>query len=544
MSRLLIVSNRLPVTVRARRGRRRGGRAAAPAGSPPGCAAPHETARRALDRLARAELATSPAGARRRRGPSARGAAARPGAALRATRSTRYYEGYSNGVLWPLFHYCLASLPARGPRLRRLRGGERALRRRGRGALRSPATSIWVHDYQLMLVPGLLRERLPEARIGFFLHIPFPSSEIFRIAAAARARPRGPARRRPRRLPHAAVRAPLRVGRCCASLGVATEVDRVRWHGREVRLGVFPMGVDAGAPRRGGRARRRWRRSPRRRRGARAMRLLVGVDRLDYTKGIPRRLLAYEPLLRAHPELRERVRLVQVAVPSRENVDAYRELREQVDELVGRINGELRHAELVARCTTCTAASARAELVALYRAADVDAGHAAARRHEPRGEGVRRLARGRGRRPRPERVRRRRAGAGRGAPREPVRRRAHRRRRCTARSRCPRKSGAPGWPLLRRGSSPATCTAGRGRSWHALERAGRTRRGARRRVGAGRAPRRGGAGGGSGPARAAPRLRRHARAVRADAGPRGARRRAARPAAAALARCTPRRCTS
>jgi trehalose-6-phosphate synthase len=121
-------------------------------------------------------------------------------------------------------------------------------------------------------------------------------------------------------------------------LGLTVDIDRVPLPGREVRLGVFPMGIDAGAfetlakdPAVEAEADAL--------RGDGSVRILVGVDRLDYTKGIPRRLLTYERMLQIHPELREKVRLVQVAVPSRTGVEAYQEFRSLVDGLVGRING-------------------------------------------------------------------------------------------------------------------------------------------------------------------------------------------------------------
>src|SRR5262245_10080318 len=105
-------------------------------------------------------------------------------------------------------------------------------------------------------------------------------------------------------------------------------------------------------------------------RGDGSVRMLVGVDRLDYTKGIPRRLLAYERMLQSHPELREKVRLVQVAVPSRTGVEAYQEYRSLVDQLVGRINGTFGTARWVPVHYIFRALSL-SDLVALYRAADV-----------------------------------------------------------------------------------------------------------------------------------------------------------------------------
>jgi trehalose 6-phosphate synthase/phosphatase len=152
-------------------------------------------------------------------------------------------------------------------------------------------------------------------------------------------------------------------------LGLTIDIDRVQLADREVRLGVFPMGIDAETfttlaqdPEVQAEAQNL--------RGDGTLKLLVGVDRLDYTKGIPRRLLAYERMLQTHPELRERVRLVQVAVPSRTGVEAYQEFRSLVDGLVGRINGDFGTPRWVPVHYIYRGLSEH-ELVALYRAADV-----------------------------------------------------------------------------------------------------------------------------------------------------------------------------
>jgi trehalose 6-phosphate synthase/phosphatase len=201
-----------------------------------------------------------------------------------------------------------------------------------------PGDMIWVHDYQLLRLPALLRARVPDARIGFFLHIPFPNPEIFFTLSVRRwlvegmlgADLIGLHTRRYRGHLTAALR---------RFFGIEMDSSGVvQYQGRPIRLGIFPMGVDAGGLaerasdpdvaehvnefREGG------------------QRLLVGIDRLDYSKGIPRRLLALEQLLIEHPEWRERIRLVQVAVPSRAGVTAYRRFRMEVDRLVGRINGK------------------------------------------------------------------------------------------------------------------------------------------------------------------------------------------------------------
>src|SRR3954464_3277447 len=289
------------------------------------------------------------------------------GVPLTEDQVARYYEGFSNGVLWPLFHYLIDQVPLH------VRDWEPyvAVNERFANVVAEhyqPGDLIWVHDYQLLLLPELLRRRLPDARIGFFLHIPFPSEELFRAL---------PERDRllqgllgadlvgfhtPSYLRHFATS-------LTQILGLTVEIDRVQVTDREVRLGVFPMGIDAETftalandPAVQAEAESL--------RGDGTVKLLVGVDRLDYTKGIPRRLLSYEKMLQTHPDLRERVRLVQVAVPSRTGVEAYQEFRSLVDGLVGRINGDFGTPRWVPVHYIFRSLS-EPELVALYRAADV-----------------------------------------------------------------------------------------------------------------------------------------------------------------------------
>jgi trehalose 6-phosphate synthase/phosphatase len=286
---------------------------------------------------------------------------------LSADQVTGYYEGFSNGVLWPLFHYLLDQVPLH---VRNWEPYEQVNEQFADIVAQhyQPGDLIWIHDYQLLLQPGLLRERLPDARIGFFLHIPFPSEELFRTLPERDDLLRGllgadlVGFHTPAYLRHFAAS-------LTQILGVTIEIDRVQLPDREVRLGVFPMGIDvetftalANDPAVQPEANAL--------RGNGTVRLLVGVDRLDYTKGIPRRLLSYERMLQTHPDLRERVRLVQVAVPSRTGVEAYQEFRSLVDGLVGRINGDFATPSWVPVHYIFRSLSER-ELVALYRAADV-----------------------------------------------------------------------------------------------------------------------------------------------------------------------------
>jgi trehalose 6-phosphate synthase/phosphatase len=364
MSRLLLVSNRLPVTVKAEKDTVSVVRS--PGGLATGLSRPHERSG--------GVWIGWPGDVSRLSGPQ-RARVEEQLAGLRcvplylsASEVSRYYEGYSNRVLWPLCHYLLDRMP------RHHKDWEAYTKVNERFAELiarhyQPGDTVWVHDYQLMLVPGLLRERLPEARIGYFHHIPFPSSEIFRT------------------LPH---REELLHGLLGADvvgfhtpgyvhhfsstllrvLGLETEMDHVTHGGRTVRLGSFPMGIDAaafeGLAEDGGvleEVRVLKERSA-------GQRLLVGIDRLDYTKGIPRRMLAVQRLLEREPSLRGRLRLIQVAVPSRTQVEDYATYRDTVDELVGRINGLYGTVHNVPIHYLYRSFNER-QLVGLYRAADV-----------------------------------------------------------------------------------------------------------------------------------------------------------------------------
>jgi trehalose 6-phosphate synthase/phosphatase len=279
-----------------------------------------------------------------------------------------FYDGFSNGVVWPLFHYLLDRVPIDS-------GGWRAYCRANErfadqlAQVWRPGDRIWIHDYHLLLLPKLLRQRLPGARIGFFLHIPFPAPDVFRA------------------LPW---RQPLLEGLLGADLigfhtpsyarhfrnavqqlaAIKTAVDHFWWEGRMVQVGAFPMGIDD----------ERFSmlasdidvrlRADTIRNEAHGRRILLGVDRLDYTKGIPRRLLAFQRLLEREPSLRDRVRFIQLAVPSRVDVRAYHAFRRDLDELIGRINGQFGTVDAVPIHYLFRSISRR-ELVALYRAADV-----------------------------------------------------------------------------------------------------------------------------------------------------------------------------
>jgi trehalose 6-phosphate synthase/phosphatase len=362
--RLLIVSNRLPITVKLDEG----GVDVVPSsgGLATGLKGPHEKSGGLWIGWPGQQLDGLPAPQKEELAKRFEALRVVP-LSLSEEEIERYYEGYSNEILWPLFHYFPSRLPMEGGDFESYESVNRKFAD-AVAAQYQAGDTIWVQDYQLMLVPQMLREKLPDARIGFFLHIPFPSSEVFRTL---------PTRER---ILEGLLGADL-IGFHTASymrhfassvlrlLGSETEVDQVRWGHRHVQLGVFPMGVDAKnfsamAETEEVAEQVRELRRPEQ------VKLIVGIDRLDYTKGIPRRLLAFERLLLDHPELRERVRMIQVSVPSRTQVEAYQDYRAKVDLLIGRIHGEFATPTWVPVHYLYRGIS-KSEIVALYRAADV-----------------------------------------------------------------------------------------------------------------------------------------------------------------------------
>ena len=287
---------------------------------------------------------------------------------LTAHEMSRYYDGFSNAVLWPLFHYLLDRIPPTSQEWDVYRAvNEKFADAVVRAA--KPGDLIWVHDYQLTLAPQMIRERMPTARIGYFLHIPFPASEVFRTLPWRDQVLEGMLGADLIGFHTFAYRSNF-ASSVLRILGIPTQGDCIYVDGREIRLGVFPLGVDsrifgdlASHP-------EVLREVDAIRSQARGERILLGIDRLDYTKGIPRRFLAFERLLEREPRWRGKVRFVQVAVPSRDKVPSYQEFARQVDELVGRINGAYSTVDWIPIHYVHRSLNER-QIAALYRAADV-----------------------------------------------------------------------------------------------------------------------------------------------------------------------------
>jgi alpha,alpha-trehalose-phosphate synthase [UDP-forming] len=232
-----------------------------------------------------------------------------------------------------------------------------------------PGDRVWIHDYQLTLVPAMLRRRIPDARIGFFLHIPFPAAEVFRILPWREQVLRGMLGADVVGFHTASYRYHF-VYSAARVLGLDPDLETLAVEGREVRLGVHPISIDVDELVRLARDEEVRAEARGIRERAQGRKIVLGIDRLDYTKGIPRRMLAIERFLEREPELRSKVRFIQLAVPTREKVDAYADFRRTVNELVGRINGSYATLDDVP-IHFLHRSMPMSEVVALYLAADV-----------------------------------------------------------------------------------------------------------------------------------------------------------------------------
>jgi trehalose 6-phosphate synthase/phosphatase len=250
---------------------------------------------------------------------------------------SEYYEGFSNEVLWPLFHYYASTY---SPQKQSNWDFYQQVNQKFSEAvlkIAKPGDTIWIHDYQLLLLPALLRNGLTNASIGFFQHIPFPSYEIFRL------------------LPW---RSELLEGMLGADLvgfhtfddarhfsnavsrilPATSSANTINYNDRLIVSESFPMGIDdekySSLPK-----------TPRVieyikeiKAGFKGNKLILSIDRLDYSKGILQRLEAFELLLKLHPEYIGKISLYMIVVPSRDTVPRYRQLHDQIDKKAGNIN--------------------------------------------------------------------------------------------------------------------------------------------------------------------------------------------------------------
>lgn len=248
-----------------------------------------------------------------------------------------YYQGFCNETIWPLFHY----FPRRAVYEVRFWKVYKQVNEAFCDEVMKivrPGDGIWVHDYQLMLLPRLLRERLPDSEISFFLHIPWPSFELFRL------------------LPW---REEILNGLLGADLigfhtydyvrhflssvsriaGLEHTLGNVNVANRVVKVDAFPMGIDYEKYSRAIENTAVEKEASKIKRKLGDRKIVLSIDRLDYSKGIIERLEAFDLFLSENPEYRGKVTLIMVAVPTRTGVEDYKKLRNRLEQLVGRVNG-------------------------------------------------------------------------------------------------------------------------------------------------------------------------------------------------------------
>ncbi|WP_199431501.1 alpha,alpha-trehalose-phosphate synthase (UDP-forming) [Qaidamihabitans albus] len=268
--------------------------------------------------------------------------------ALTSAEVRDYYEGFSNATLWPLYHDVVArpifdrSWWESYVRVNR-RFAEASAAVAGEGA------TVWVQDYQLQLVPTMLRELRPDLRIGFFLHIPFPPVELFMQLPWRAEIVRGligadlVGFHRPGGAQNFLWLARQLIGLepSRGAVGVRSRPGMVQVGDRTVRVGAFPISIDAAGLDSLARTKAVSDRAAQIRADLGDPRtVLLGVDRLDYTKGIDLRLQALHELLQEGRAKPEEVTFIQLATPSRERVEHYQRMRGEIEQMVGRINGE------------------------------------------------------------------------------------------------------------------------------------------------------------------------------------------------------------
>lgn len=257
---------------------------------------------------------------------------------LTPTEIEDFYEGFSNETLWPNFHYFNQYTIYKEELWKAYQKVNRKFAKELDDII-EPGDTIWIHDYQLLLLPQMVRENHPKSTIGFFLHIPFPSYESFRLLPWRRELLNG-------MLgsdflgfhTYDDMRHFLSSVNRLAGLG--NENGRINVDNRLVMADALPMGIDYDKYAASAASPDTLAREVRYRTSLGDVKLMLSIDRLDYSKGIPGRLRAFENFLEKYPEFREKVSFAMLVVPSRDTVPKYKQLKEEIDLLVGRINGK------------------------------------------------------------------------------------------------------------------------------------------------------------------------------------------------------------
>jgi trehalose 6-phosphate synthase/phosphatase len=282
----------------------------------------------------------------------------------------KYYNGFCNATIWPLFHYFPSYVIYDQDAFEKY---EQVNQQFADCLLEviKPGDTVWIHDYQLFLVPEIIREKMPDVTIGFFLHIPFPSFEIFRLL------------HRPWKEKiirgllgsdligfhtHEYVQHFLKTVRMV--LGYDHKYRVIAFENRIVKADLFPLGVDFEKFSSAAQREEVIESKDSITKNFPDKKIIFSVDRLDYTKGVTHRLTGFERFLRSHPEWLEKIVFILVVVPSRQIISRYNERRKLIEEEVGRINGKhstLSWQPIIYRYSQIDFD----ELCALYQSADV-----------------------------------------------------------------------------------------------------------------------------------------------------------------------------
>uniref|UniRef100_A0A7N0RB76 alpha,alpha-trehalose-phosphate synthase (UDP-forming) n=1 Tax=Kalanchoe fedtschenkoi TaxID=63787 RepID=A0A7N0RB76_KALFE len=256
----------------------------------------------------------------------------------------QYYNGYCNNILWPLFHYLGLPQEDRLATTRSFQSQFAAYKKANQmfadvvGKHYEEGDVVWCHDYHLMFLPKCLKEYNSNMKVGWFLHTPFPSSEIHRTL---------PSRSELLRSVLAADLVGFHtydyarhfVSACTRILGLEGTPEGVEDQGRLTRVSAFPIGIDSDRFIRALEVPQVKEHIEELKERFAGRKVMLGVDRLDMIKGIPQKILAFEKFLEENPNWRDKVVLLQIAVPTRTDVPEYQKLTSQVHEIVGRING-------------------------------------------------------------------------------------------------------------------------------------------------------------------------------------------------------------
>ncbi|WP_026464158.1 bifunctional alpha,alpha-trehalose-phosphate synthase (UDP-forming)/trehalose-phosphatase [Adhaeribacter aquaticus] len=259
---------------------------------------------------------------------------------LTETEIKEFYEGFSNETLWPTFHYFSQyAVYEQDYWDAYVNVNQKFCDQIVKSS--NPGDTIWIHDYQLLLLPSMVREALPDINIGFFQHIPFSSYEVFRLLPWRKAILKG------------MLGADLIgfhtyddvrhfVSSVTHIVGYPASQGLIETGNRNVMVDAFPMGIDYEKYAQLASSDKVKSIAAEFRKALNKRKIILSIDRLDYSKGIPQRLRAFELFLKERPDFYEKVTLIMIVVPSRDQVEKYKELKVEIDEIVGRINSAYR----------------------------------------------------------------------------------------------------------------------------------------------------------------------------------------------------------